>query len=105
MAGLQDFVVGVITKTLADEKVQTFIKNTLSSIITEKIAPLVPLAAAAAVKALFESVPALEHLKDEIGDVVQVADQTRVELNKIIPDIDIGIPFIDNILDVWRPHV
>lgn len=101
--GMQEFATGVITKVLADKKVQEFIENTLSSIITKKIAPLVPLAAAAAVKSLFESVPALAHLKDEIGDVVQVADQTREELNKIIPDIDIGIPLIDNFLDVWRP--
>lgn len=104
MAGLKDFVSDVVIKVLTDDKVQVTIKNLLSDLITSKIAPLVPLAAAAAVKNLFESVPALAHLKDEIGDVVQVAEDTRQEMNRIIPDIDIGIPFIDNLMDVWRPH-
>lgn len=101
---MQKFFSDVLIKVISDPKVQQFIKDLLSGIITEKIAPLVPLAAAAAVKAAFEQVPQLKELVDDIGNVVDVAEQTREELNKLIPDIDIGIPAIDSILDVWRPR-
>jgi hypothetical protein len=36
--------------------------------------------------------------------VVAVANTVRDDLNKLIPDIDIGIPLIDDIIDAWRPR-
>lgn len=97
---MQTFIVGIIVKVLSDPKIQATIKNLLSDLITEKIAPLIPLAAASAAHAFAQLMPNVTH---DIEDVVQVANTVRDDLNKIIPDIDIGIPLIDDILDAWRP--
>jgi hypothetical protein len=98
---LQDFVTGVITKVLEDSKVQVVIKNLLSELITEKISPLIPLAAASAAHAFAELMPGVTH---EIEDVVKVADTVRDDLNKAIPQINIGIPLIDDLINAWRPQ-
>lgn len=98
---MQNFFVGIIIKVLSDPKVQQIIKNLLSDLITEKIAPLVPLAAASAAHAFAGLIPGLT---PAVEDVVAVANTVREDLNKVIPDIDIGIPLIDNIIDAWRPH-
>jgi len=97
---LTELLIGIIT----DERTQTMIRNLLSSVITEKIAPLVPLAAASAAKAIAEAVPGLKEAGDVLGDVVSVAEKTRQDLNALIPDIDIGIPILDNFVDAWRPR-
>jgi hypothetical protein len=97
---MQNFIVGILIKVLSDPKVQTTLKNLLSELITEKIAPLVPLAAASAAHAFAALMPNVTH---DIEDVVAVANTVRTDLNKVIPDIDIGIPLIDDILDAWRP--
>lgn len=97
---MQNFIIGIITKVLSDPKVQAYIKNLLSQIITEKIAPLIPLAAASAAHAFAGLMPNVTH---DIEDVVAVANTVRDDLNKLIPDIDIGIPLIDDIIDAWRP--
>lgn len=102
---MQNWIITVIQKVLSDPEVQKWIKNLLSEIITEKIAPLVPLAGASAVKALVESNPGLAGAVDAVENVVQVAENTRQEMNRIIPDIDLGIPLIDSLMDVWRPQV
>lgn len=97
---MQAFIVAVIVKVLSDPKVQQTIKNLLSELITEKIAPLIPLAAASAAHAfagLFPNVTA------SVEDVAGVANKVREDLNRAIPDIDIGIPLIDDLFDAWRP--
>jgi hypothetical protein len=100
---MQSFIVGILTKVLSDPKVQQFIKDLLGQLITERILPLVPVAVGAAVKAavdeLITKVPGIEG----VVDLVQTTDAARNTLNDLIPDIDFGIPALDNLLDFWRP--
>jgi TctA family transporter len=98
---MQNFIVSILIKVLSDPKVQQTIKNLLSELITEKIAPLVPLAAASAAHAFANLIPGVPAA---IEDVVAVANTVRDDLNKLIPDVDIGIPLIDDIIDAWRPR-
>jgi hypothetical protein len=97
---VQNFILGILIKLLSDPKIQAAIKNLLSDLITEKIAPLIPLAAASAAHAMAGLFPGVTA---SVEDVVAVANNVRDDLNKLIPDIDIGIPLIDDILDAWRP--
>jgi hypothetical protein len=100
---MQNFFVGILTKVLSDPKVQQYIKDLLGSLITERILPLVPLAIGAAVKAavdeLVERVPGI----DGVVDVAKATDAARNTLNDLIPDVDFGIPALDNLMDFWRP--
>jgi hypothetical protein len=100
---MQNFFAGIISKVLSDPKVQQFIKDLLGQLITERILPLVPVAVGAAVKAavdeLVTKVPGIEG----VVDVVKATDAARDTLNHLIPDIDFGIPALDNLLDFWRP--
>lgn len=100
---MQKFLAGLIIQVLTNEKVQQTIRDLLGKLITERILPLVPVATAAAAKAavdqIVEKIPALEG----VVDVVKVGDDARVALNNLIPDVDIGIPAIDDLLDFWRP--
>jgi hypothetical protein len=98
---MQAFLLKLILAVLADPKVQTQIKNLLSELITEKIAPLIPLAAASAAHAFAGLIPNAAH---DIEDVVAVANTVRNDLNKAIPEINIGIPLIDDIINAWRPQ-
>jgi hypothetical protein len=101
---VQKFFADIITKVLTDPKVQQYIKDLLGQLITERILPLIPVAVGAAVKAgmdeLIERVPGIEGAVD----LVKATDGARHELNSLIPDIDFGIPALDNLLDFWRPH-
>jgi hypothetical protein len=97
---MQSFIVGILIKFISDPKVQTILKNLLSEVITEKVAPLVPLAAASAAHAFANLIPGVPAA---IEDVVTVANTVREDLNKVLPDIDLGLPLIDDILDAWRP--
>jgi hypothetical protein len=97
---MQNFILGILIKLLSDPKIQATIKNLLSDLITEKIAPLIPLAAASAAHAFAGLIPGVTA---SVEDVVAVANNVRDDLNKIVPDLDIGIPLIDDILDAWRP--
>lgn len=100
---MQKFLTGLIISVLTNEDVQKAIKNLLGQLITERILPLIPVAVGAAVKAgmdeLIERVPGIEG----VIDVVQATDAARNSLNTIIPDIDFGIPALDDLLDFWRP--
>jgi len=101
---MQAFVAGVLIKLLSDPQVQQYIKDLLGQLITERILPLVPVAVGAAVKAaideVIQKVPGLEG----VVDVVQATDAARDTLNTLIPDIDFGIPALDELLDFWRPR-
>lgn len=101
---MQKFLVGIIVGVLSNEQVQKVIKDLLGQLITERILPLVPVAVGAAVKAgmdeLIERVPGIEG----VIDVVQATDAARNSLNDILPDIDFGIPALDDLLDFWRPR-
>jgi len=101
---MQKFLRELIISVLADERTQAIIKNLLGQLITERILPLVPVAVGAAVKAaideVIQKVPGLEG----VVDVVQATDAARDTLNSLIPDIDFGIPALDQLLDWWRPR-
>jgi hypothetical protein len=97
---MQAFLLKLLIAVISDPKTQQVLKNLLSDLITEKIAPLVPLAAASAAHAFADLMPGVTA---SVEDVVQVANTVRDDLNRVIPDIDIGIPLIDDILDAWRP--
>lgn len=100
---MQKFLTGLIISVFTSDEVQAAIKNLLGQLITERILPLVPVAVGAAVKAavdeVIEKVPGLEG----VVDVVKATDAARDNLNDILPDIDFGIPALDNLLDFWRP--
>lgn len=96
---LNKFVYDIIVSVLKDEDVQKFIKDLLSSIITEKVLPLLPIAVASAVKGLVDKLPNVEM----VGDAMEVANDVRNTLNNIIPDFDTGIKQIDDLMDIWRP--
>jgi hypothetical protein len=100
---MQKFLSNLIISVLTSEQVQAAIKNLLGQLITERILPLVPVAVGAAVKAavdeLIERVPGIEG----VVDVVKATDAARDTLNDLIPDIDFGIPALDQLLDFWRP--
>jgi len=101
---MQKFLRDLIISVLADERTQAIIKNLLGQLITERILPLVPVAVGAAVKAaideVIQKVPGLEG----VVDVVQATDAARDTLNDLIPDIDFGIPALDELIDFWRPR-
>jgi hypothetical protein len=93
------FLVNFFLAVLRNDKVQKEIGDFTSLIVTQKLLPLLPLAAAAAAKAVVEQIPQLAN----VADVAKVADDVRDNLNRIIPDVDFGIPALDDLLDFWRP--
>lgn len=100
---MQKFFTTLIVNVLTDPKVQQYIKDLLGQLITERILPLVPVAIGAAVKAavdgIVEKVPGIEG----VVDIAHATNAARDELNKLIPDLDFGIPALDDLLDFWRP--
>jgi len=100
---MKKFLTDLIVSVFTNDEVQKKIKELLGQLITERILPLVPVAVGAAVKAamdeLIERVPGIEG----VIDVVQATDAARDSLNNLIPDVDFGIPALDDLLDFWRP--
>lgn len=101
---MKKFLTDLIVSVFTNAEVQAKIKDLLGQLITERILPLVPLAVGAAVKAamddLIERVPGIEG----VVDVVQATNAARNTLNDLIPDIDFGIPALDDLMDFWRPR-
>lgn len=101
---LKNFFGDIFINVISDPKVQQAAKNILGQLITERILPLVPVAIGAAVKAavdgIIEKVPGIEG----VVDIAHATNAARDELNNLIPDIDFGIPALDNLLDFWRPR-
>lgn len=95
---MQKWLVGVIIAVLTNDEVQQKIKDLLGQLITERIVPLIPLAVASATKAITEHLPDIP-----TAVIANVADDIRRDLNNALPDFDIGIPAIDDLLDFWRP--
>ena len=96
---MNTIIVNLMLTALRNERVQQAVGEFISSIVTQKLLPLLPLAAAAAAKAVSDQIPQLAG----IADVAQVADEVRVRLNEVIPDVDFGIPALDGLMDFWRP--
>lgn len=101
---MHQFLTGLIVSVFTNDEVQKKLKDLLGQLITERILPLIPVAVGAAVKAavdeLVERVPGIEG----VVDVVAATDAARNTLNDLIPDIDFGIPALDELLDFWRPR-
>lgn len=96
---LNTFVVNLLLAALRNPKVQDAVGDFISRVVTEKLLPLLPLVAAAAAKAVADQVPGMA----DVADVGLVADDVRDRLNEAIPDVDFGIPALDELLDFWRP--
>lgn len=94
---MQAFVAAIIIKVLSDPKVQAYIENLVSKLISQQILPLLPVATAAAAKAVMELLPGGK----VVTDLGKVTEQVRGELSKIIPDINWGP--LDGVIDWWRP--
>lgn len=111
LKGLQGFAAGVFIKVITDENVQAAAKKLLGSIIAEQILPLVPVAVGAAtktaidllIKELDKKFPGLAAAAEGVINIEHTTEAARQELNNLIPDIDFGIPALDNLLDFWRP--
>jgi hypothetical protein len=101
---MEKFFTKVIVNVFTDEQVQAAIQKLLGTLITEQILPLVPVAVSAAVKAAVDEVILKVPGVEGVVDAVHVADEARHALNNLIPDIDFGIPALDNLLDFWRPR-
>lgn len=107
MAGFKDFFSEVLINVIKDENVQAAVKKLLGSIIAEQILPLVPVAVGAATKAAVDEVikkfPGAGDLVEGAVNIEHTTEAARQELNNLIPDIDFGIPALDNLMDFWRP--
>lgn len=101
---MQSFILGILIKLIADPKTQEVLKKLLgelvNDLITQKFMPLIPLAAASAAHAFAGLIPGVA---PAIQDVVSVANTVRNDLNQAIPQINLGIPLIDDIINAWRP--
>lgn len=98
---IQDFIADIVIKVISNKDVQQSIKDILGQLITERIMPLVPVAsAAAAVEAISNA--DLNH--DGKPDIAQVTDAVTATLDRLIPDINFGIPALDQLADFWRPR-
>lgn len=96
---MQTFIISLLAKALTDPRVQEAIKKLVTEIVSEKILPLVPVAAASAAKAVIDMIPGV----DAVVDAAEVAQNVVDDLNRVIPDIDTGIKPLDDLLDFWRP--
>ena len=96
---MNTIIVNLLLAALKNEKVQQAVGDFISGIVTQKLLPLLPLAAAAAAKAVADQIPQLAN----VANVAEVADEVRDRLNEAIPDVDFGIPALDELLDFWRP--
>jgi hypothetical protein len=91
-------LVNLILRALQSEQVQDAVGDFISRVVTEKLLPLLPIAAAAAAKAV------TDQLSDIVDvDVADIANTVRDRLNEAIPDMDFGIPTLDDLMDFWRP--
>lgn len=104
---MQKFFTSIIITVLTDPKVQATIEALLGKLITERILPLIPVAVGAATKAAVDEVikkfPGAEGLVQDVVNIEHTTEAARSELNNLIPDVDFGIPALDNLLDFWRP--
>lgn len=105
--GLKGWLIDLVASLLEDPRVQAVIEKLLGKLITDRILPLVPIAAGsaatAAVNAALQKFPGLEGAVNVAVDTVEGIEGARQGLNDLIPDVDFGIPALDSVLDMWRP--
>jgi hypothetical protein len=101
---MNKFVVGIIVGVLSDEKVQQFLKDAaseiLSGVISKELLPIFPFALGSAVKRFSELVPGVEVVKDAMA----TANEIREDLDEMITDFDTGFKPLDDLMDIWRPR-
>ncbi len=95
---MQSFFIKVIIGVVTSEPVQKMIRELLARLVAEQIAPLIPVAVKAAVDQVIAKVPELSG----VVDLVEVAQDTRHALDRLIPDVDWGP--LDGVIDGWRPR-
>lgn len=95
---MQKFLISVFIGVITNDQVQALIKNLLGQLITERVAPLIPVAVKAAVDQVIAKVPQLEG----VVDMVEMVQDTRRELDRLLPDIDWGP--LEGLIDGWRPR-
>lgn len=91
---MQSFLIKIIIGVLTSDPVRAM----LAQLIVEKVAPLIPVAVKAAVDQVITKTPALSG----VVDLVEVAQDTRHALDRLIPDVDWGP--LDGLIDGWRPR-
>ena len=108
---LRTLISGVAIDVISNDEVEARVKALLADLVKNHVLPIVPLAIQTAVpiavKAAMDQLilkfPGAEDLIEGAIDTAEVVNETRTELDKIIPDIDFGVPALDAILDLWRP--
>lgn len=96
---MNTLLVNLLVAALKNEKVQKAAGDFISDIVIQKLLPLIPIAAAVAAKSVASQIPGVS----TIANVADIANDVRHTLNELIPDIDVGIPALDELLDFWRP--
>ena len=96
---MKKILVGLLLAALNNKQVQDAAGDFVARLVTQKLMPLLPVLAAAAAKAVTDQIPELAN----VADVAEVTEQVRQRLHEAIPDVDFGIPELDNVLDFWRP--
>lgn len=91
---MQSFLIKIIIGVVTSDPVRAM----LAQLIVEKVAPLIPVAVKAAVDQVITKTPALSG----VVDLVEVAQDTRHALDRLIPDVDWGP--LDGLIDGWRPR-
>lgn len=95
---MNTILVNLLLAAIRSDKVQQAVGDFTAKIVTEKLLPLLPIAAAAAAKAVTDAI-----WVSGAVDVADIAKNVRTELNEALPDVDFGIPALDNLMDFWRP--
>lgn len=96
---MNTIIINILLAAIKNDKVQKAIGDFTAKIVTEKLLPLLPIVAAAAAKAVTDAIPQITG----VADIAEITEDVRNKLNKAIPDIDFGIPALDDLLDFWRP--
>lgn len=108
IGGIKGWILDVVAAVVSDERIQAVVRKVVREIIRDDVMPLVPVAAgSAATAAMNSALKKFPGLGETIGTVVEVGhviEETRTNLNNLIPDIDFGIPALDAALDSWRPR-
>lgn len=95
---MQSWLAALVIKIITSPQVRDMLLDLLGRLVAERFAPLIPVAVKAAVDQVITKTPALSG----VVDLVEVAQDTRHALDRLIPDVDWGP--LDGIIDAWRPR-
>lgn len=101
---MSKFFITILVGLLKDEDVQAFLikaaREVVGGVIAEKVLPVLPVALGLAVKEFGDLIPGVQGIKSGL----ESAERVRHGLNELIPDRDIGIAPLDDLIDFWRPR-